>query len=162
MKVFRQLGTWGSAALMAPLFWIGACFLSRSLAQHAYDTQITSNTRSFRVPIGEIPKGGTQVTDRRVLTELDKYVRVWNLEPGASSVFPDAKHWPWSWNPFQASALVLRLKQRQAFLLSQSHELRRNADGSEMLIAPDGQAALGGRTFRVELRNGDLIQAFEL
>ena len=160
MRILRQLGTWGSALVFAPLLWLLACVGARALAQHAYETNITPWTRNHRIPTGPIPMGGAPITDRRVLTELSKYVQVWSLEVGASPAFPDATRVPFSFNPFAPSALMLRLKQKQAFLLMQKHFVLR--DGTAWYLAPDGQAALGGRRFRLEVQGQDLLKAYEL
>ncbi len=160
MRLFRQLGTWGSALVMAPILWLLACVGARALAQHAYETNITPWTRTHRIPSGAIPPGGTPITDRRVLTELSKYVQVWSLEVGASAAFPDADRVPFAFNPFAPSALMLRLKQKQAFLMMQKHVVLRN--GTTWYLAPDGQAALGGRRFRLEVRGHELLKAYEL
>jgi hypothetical protein len=160
VRLFRQLGTWGTALVFAPILWILACVGARALAQHAYEANITPWTRRHRIASGPIPPGGSPVTDRRVLTELSKYVQVWSLEVGASPAFPDAARVPFSFNPFAPSALMLRLKQKQAFLLMQKHVVLR--DGATWYLAPDGQAALGGRRFRLEVRGSELLKAFEL
>ncbi|HJV23539.1 MAG TPA: hypothetical protein VJ570_12625 [Holophagaceae bacterium] len=160
MRLFRQLGTWGSALVFGPLLWLLACVAARALAQHAFEANITPWTRAHRVKEGPIPEGGTPVTDRRVLTELSKYVQVWSLEVGACPAFPDAGRVPFSFNPFHPSALMLRLKQKQAFLLMQKHVVLR--DGPSWYLAPDPEAALGGRRFRLETRGSDLLKAYEL
>jgi hypothetical protein len=160
VKVFRQLGTWGSALVFGPLLWLLACVAARALAQHAFEANITPWTRNHRVKVGPIPTGGTPVTDRRVLTELAKYVQVWSLEVGASVAFPDAARVPFSLNPFHPSALMLRLRQKQAFLLMQKHEVVR--DGGSWYLAPDPQAALGGRRFRLETHGTRIMKAYEL
>lgn len=159
MRPFRQLGTWGTALVTAPLFWLGACVAARALAQHSYDTTLTPWTKTRRVARGPIPPGGTPVKDPRVLTELGKYLEVWSLEPGACAAFPDPARVPFSLNPFRPSALMLRLRQKQAFLLMQKHLVLR--EGSSWYFAPDPQAALGGRRFRLET-TGDRFKAFEL
>jgi hypothetical protein len=160
LRVFRQLGTWGSAIVFGPLLWLLACVAARALAQHAFDTNITPWTRQHRIQVGPIPPGGKPVSDGRVLTELSKYVQVWALEVGACEAFPETTRVPFSFNPFHPSALMMRLKQKQAFLLMQKHVVRR--DGTLWYLAPDPQAALGGRRFRLETRGADLIRAFEL
>lgn len=159
MKVFRQLGSCGSLLVFGPLLWLGACWGSRAMSQHAYDAQITPITRTHRVPAGAVPGGGTPVRDRRVLAELEKYVRIWSLEPGACADFPDAARFPFSFNPFRPKALFVRLKQKQAFLLSQHHRILRQ--GEAWLIEPDPLAALGGRRFRVQAKGTGLRQAWE-
>ena len=116
-------------------------------------------TRQHRVETGAVKGGGMPVKDRRVIAELEKYVRVWSLEPGACTEFPDAARFPFSFNPFKPWALVVRLKQKQAFLLSQHHTVRRQSDA--WYIAPDPLAALGGRRFRVEAAGGDVRRAWE-
>ncbi len=160
MRLFRQLGTWGSALVFTPILWILACVAARALAQHAYEANITPWTRQHRVKAGPIPAGGSPVTDGRVLTELSKYVRVWSLEVGACEAFPDARRVPFSFNPFHPSALMMRLKQKQAFLLMQKHVVLR--EGQAWYLAPDPQAALGGRRFRLETRGAELMKAYEL
>lgn len=160
MRLFRQLGTWGSALVFTPILWLLACVAARALAQHAFEANITPWTRNHRVPSGAIPTGGVPVTDGRVLTELSKYVQVWSLEVGACEAFPEATRVPFSWNPFHPSALMLRLKQKQAFILMQKHFVRR--DHQSWYLAPDPQAALGGRRFRLETRGAELLKAFEL
>lgn len=160
MRLFRQLGTWGSALAFAPLLWLLGCVGARALGQHAYETNITPWTRKHRIPSGPIPAGGAPITDRRVLTELSKYVQVWSLEVGACPAFPDPERVPFSFNPFAPSALMLRLKQKQAFLMMQKHTVLR--DGSAWYLAPDSQAALGGRRFRLEVQGPTLLKAFEL
>lgn len=159
IRVFRQLGTWGTAVVLAPLLWLGACVAARALAQHSYDTTLSTWAKTRRVPFGPIPSGGTEVRDPRVLTELGKYLEVWSLEPGACAAFPDGARVPFTLNPFRPSALMLRLKQKQAFLLSQHHTVLR--DGTTWYVAPDAQAALGGRRFRLEV-SGDRFKAYEL
>lgn len=159
MKVFRQLGSCGSILVFGPLLWLAACWGSRALSQHAYDGQITPITRTHRVASGAIPAGGTPVKDRRVLAELEKYILVWSLQPGAHSDFPDASRFPFSLNLFKSKALFIRLKQKQAFLLSQHHVVRRQGD--VWYLEPDPQAALGGRRFRVEAKGGRVLGAWE-
>ena len=163
MKLFRQLGTCGTALLVAPILWIGACFAARGLGQQGY-RQITEATRGYRVPRIPIGPAGDPVSDPHTLVELRKYVQVWELEPGACAAFPQRDRWPWSWNPFHASALMLRLKQKQSFLQDQRHlVLRWERDGvRSYLLTPDPGAALGGRSFRVEVRDGELAKAWEL
>ncbi|HJW33848.1 MAG TPA: hypothetical protein VJ505_10825 [Holophagaceae bacterium] len=160
MRLLRQLGTWGSALVFTPILWILACIAARALAQHAFETNITPWTRNHRVKTGAIPAGGTPVTDRRVLTELSKYVQVWSLEVGACEAFPDGSRVPFSFNPFHPSALMLRLKQKQAFILMQKHVVLR--EGPIWYLAPDPQAALGGRRFRLETQGSHLMKAYEL
>ncbi|HJV91078.1 MAG TPA: hypothetical protein VJ623_12295 [Holophagaceae bacterium] len=160
MRLFRQLGTWGSALVFGPLLWLLACVAARSLAQQSFDTNITPWTRAHRVKVGPIPGGGTPVTDRRVLTELSKYLQVWSLEVGACPAFPEATRVPFSFNPFHPSALMLRLKQKQAFLLMQKHVVFR--EGQTWYLAPDPEAALGGRRFRLETCGPELLRAYEL
>ena len=160
MRLFRQLGTWGTALVFTPILWVLACVAARALAQHSYETNITPWTRNHRVKAGVIPPGGMPVTDRRVLTELSKYVQVWSLEVGACEAFPDAARVPFSLNPFHPSALMMRLKQKQAFILMQKHVVLR--EGSVWYLAPDPQAALGGRRFRLETAGSQLLKAYEL
>lgn len=163
MRLFRQLGTCGSMALMGPLLWLAGCAFARGLAQKGY-IQIRPATRAYRVPDGAIPAGGEPTSDPLTLTELRKYIRVWELEPGACADFPDAERWPWSWNPFHASAVMLRLKQKQAFLGDHHGVLRQELGGGRRLyyLAPDPLAALGGRRFRVEEMDGEVLRAWEL
>ncbi len=163
MKLFRQLGTWGSALALAPLLWLGADFLAWAMAQSGYQ-RIAPITRAFRVPLGPVPSGGTPVTDPLTLTELKKYAAIWELEPGACARFPDRDAWPWRWNPLSSSGDLLRLRQKQAFLESQHHRVARQqqADGSRLYaLTPDPGAALGGRSFRMRVKNGELIEAWE-
>ncbi|HJW10088.1 MAG TPA: hypothetical protein VJ483_10660 [Holophagaceae bacterium] len=163
MKVLRQLGSCGTALILGPLLWTGACFAARALAQNGY-RQITDATREFRVPQVPILPSGEPITDGSTLTELRKYTQVWELEPGACRQFPDRDRWPWSWNPFHASALMLRLKQKQSFLKEQRHLVLRWERGGvrTYLLAPDANAALGGRSFRMDVKDGELLKAWEL
>ena len=164
MKATRQLGTWGTALLLAPLVWIGACFAAWGAAQSGYQ-KITPATRSYRVPQGPVPGGGVPVTDPLALTELKKYAAIWELEPGACPRFPDRDAWPWRWNPFSSSGDLLRLRQKQAFLET-GHPIvfrQPGGDGSRLYaLTPDPGAALGGRHFRMRVKNGELVQAWEL
>ena len=171
MRVVRQLGTWGTGAVLAPLFWLLACALARGLAQNAYDSSIVPVTRGFRMQAGprvsqpSFPTAGNTLEDPRVRAELQKYLQVWSLEPGACAAFPDAARIPWCWNPFRPSALIMRLKQKQAFLLTQHHEVEAVAlPGGQMrlYLAPDPQAALGGRRFLAEAQGGRLLRVVEL
>lgn len=153
----------------APLFWVGGCLVSVGLAQRAYDDGIVPNTRMYRVANGPrarvAPPRMPGLGDRHVLTELEKYVRVWSLEPGACAEFPDAARFPWSWNPFRASATMLRLKQKQSFLMREKHQVERfEATPGRVVyyLAPDPGAALGGRAFLVETEGQDLLRAWEL
>jgi hypothetical protein len=159
VKVLRQLGTCGSLLVFGPLLWLGACWASRALSQHAYDAQITPWTRQHRVATAAIPGGGTPVTDRRVRAELGKYLKIWSLEPGACAAFPDAARFPFSLNPFQPKAQFMRLRQKQAFLLGRGHTVQRQGDA--WYFAPPEGAALGGRRFRVEADGGALRAAWE-
>lgn len=170
MRLVRQLGTWGTAVVLAPILWLLSCALARGLAQHAYDTHIMAMTRTFRPSEGAQVQGlsaaaGTVVRDPLVLTEVQKYLRVWSLEPGACAAFPEAARFPWCWNPFRASALIMRLKQKQAFLLTQRHEVQRTGSPwgrSFYFLAPDPQAALGGRRFLVEAQGDRALKVIEL
>lgn len=171
MSLVRQLGSCGMILAFAPLLWIGGCLVAVGLAQSAYSEQIVPKTRAHRLPDGPrvhhvaTPSVKALVQDPRVLTELEKYVKVWALQPGACPEFPDADRVPFSWNPFRPSALMLRLKQKQAFLLMQKHDVQRCevAPGRYRYhIAPDPKAALGGRTFLVDTEGVDLVEAFEL
>lgn len=167
MRLFRQLGTWGTAAALAPLLWLLACASARSLAQHAYDTSLSTRTKAFRAQAGPRVKGGAEgriLADPMALTEVQKYVHVWALEPGACSAFPDAARFPWCWNPFRPSALLLRLKQKQAFLWTQRHEVERldlGGDRTLYYLAPDPRAALGGRRFFAETDEGKVLRVVE-
>ena len=164
MNATRQLGTWGTALLLAPIIWIGACFAAWAAAQSGYQ-KIAPATRSYRVPQGPVLPGGTLVTDPLALTELKKYVAIWELEPGACARFPDRDAWPWRWNPLSSSGDLLRLRQKQSFLMAQHHRVFRQQreDGTRLYaLTPDPAAALGGRHFRMLVRHGDLIQAWEL
>ncbi len=164
MKIFRQLGSCGTVIVFVPIAWVAACFLGRAMAQSAYDHQITPATRNFRLDNSAISPEGSVVKDRLALTELRKYVRVWSLEPGACKEFPDAARWPWSWNPLFGSAAMMRLKQKQAFLSSQHHEVHRQSLGPghwRFSIQPDREAALGGRRFSVEVRGASVVRAWE-
>ncbi len=164
MKLFRQLGSCGTAIVFLPLLWIAACFLGRALAQSAYDSQITTQTRTFRLAENAVQPGGAIVEDRLALAELQKYVRVWSLEPGACAGFPDAERVPWSWNPLHGSATMMRLKQKQSFLQSQHHEVRRQASGNgqfRYFIHPDQEAALGGRRFSLDVQGDSIQKAWE-
>ena len=164
MKATRQLGTWGTALLLAPLLWLGADFLAWAMAQSGYQ-RIPPNVRAYRVPEGAIPQGGAPVTDPLTLTELRKYAAVWELEPGACPRFPQRDAWPWRWNPLSSSGDLLRLRQKQSFLLTQHHLVvrQRQPDGSRLYgLRPDPGAALGGRAFRLSVKDGDLLQAWEL
>ena len=169
MRLFRQLGTWGTAVVLTPILWLASCALARELAQHAYDRTIAPATRVFRVLEppgfrGSDPLAGTPVKDPKTLTELQKYLQVWSLEPGSCRAFPDAARFPWCWNPFRPSAFLVRLRQKQAFLTTQRHEVRRaeTASGSwRYFLAPDSQAALGGRHFLVEAEGTALLKAVE-
>jgi len=159
MKIFRQLGSCGTEVVLLPLFWIAACFLGRMLAQNAYDHQITAQTRAYRLVELPILQEGAEVDDRLALAELQKYVRVWSLEPGACAEFPSAARFPWSWNPLFGSAAMMRLKQKQSFLQSQHHEVHRQSLGPEhfrFYIQPDKEAALGGRRFAVDVQGGSI------
>lgn len=170
MNLTRQLGTCGMILVLGPLLWIGACFAAVGLAQGAYRSQIVPKTRAFRLAEGphvaDAPAQAPRpLKDPRVLTELEKYVRVWALEPGACAEFPKADHLPFSWNPFRASALMMRLKQKQAFLMMQKHAVERRevAPGRfRYYFAPDPQAALGGRRFLVDTEGLDIRTAAEL
>lgn len=164
MKATRQLGTWGTALVAAPLIWLGADFLAWAMAQSGYQ-RIPPMVRSYRVPEGPVPSGGAPVADPLTLTELGKYAAVWELEPGASSRFPDRDAWPWRWNPLSSSGDLLRLRQKQAFLLTQHHLLFRQQrpDGTRLYaLTPDPGAALGGRSFRMVVKDSRLLQAWEL
>ena len=171
MRIFRQLGTWGTAVVVAPVLWLLACALAQALAQHAFDSNIAPIAKTFRAPEGprvqsaSFPATGRPVTDPMVLTELQKYLQIWSLEPGASLTFPEAQRFPWCWNPFRPSALILRLKQKQAFLLTQQHAVERRETGSgkaRYYFKPDPQAALGGRQFLVEAEGTRLLKTVEL
>lgn len=168
MNPFRQLGTCGTAVVLGPLLWAGLCFGFQRLGQHAYEANITRWTREFRVPDGPELASGIDPTHRiqdpRVRTELDKYIKVWSLEPGACEAFPRADRMPFSWNPFHPSALMLRLKQKQAFLMMQHHVVRRRSEGDHMhyYLAPDPEAALGGRRFHLRVKGQDVLEAYEL
>jgi hypothetical protein len=171
MSIVRQLGSCGMILAFAPLLWVGACLVSVGMAQGSYGQQIVPKTRAFRLADGPQahpqprPSVKALVRDPRVLTELEKYVKVWSLEPGACAEFPDADRFPFSWNPFRASALMLRLKQKQAFLMMQKHEVQRAPAGPgrfTFYLAPDPQVALGGRRFLVETEAGEVREAFEL
>ncbi|MBL0209798.1 MAG: hypothetical protein IPQ13_02625 [Holophagaceae bacterium] len=165
MKIFRQLGSCGTAIVFLPLAWIAACFLGRALAQSGYERQITGQSRAFRMPEAAVPGGGTVVEDPLALAELQKYLRIWNLEPGACPAFPDASRMPWSWNPLHGSATMMRLQQKQSFLQSQHHEVRRQSTGNgqfRYFIQPDKEAALGGRRFSLDVRGDSIQQAREL
>ncbi|HJW08072.1 MAG TPA: hypothetical protein VJ483_00460, partial [Holophagaceae bacterium] len=63
-----------------------------------------------------------------------------------------------------ASALMLRLKQKQSFLKEQRHLVLRWERGGvrTYLLAPDANAALGGRSFRMDVKDGELLKAWEL
>ena len=164
MKATRQLGTWGTALVLAPLVWLGACFAAWAAAQAGFQ-KIAPSTRSFRVPQGPIPQGGVPVTDPLALTELKKYAAIWELEPGACPQFPTRNAWPWRWNPLSSSADLMRLRQKQSFLEAQHHQVFRQQgeDGSRIYyLTPDPKAALGGRRFRLEIRDGQLLKAWEL
>lgn len=168
MRLFRQLGTWGTTLLLAPIFWIIACIIGRALAQNAYDHQITASTRRFRLPELPVTAGssaeGLPVQDRHALIELKKYIRIWSLEPGACDEFPDASRFPWSWNPLNGSATIMRLKQKQAFLTSQHHHVFRQwiADHQwRYVIQPDPEAALGGRRFYADVQDHSIQKAWE-
>jgi hypothetical protein len=168
MRLFRQLGSCGTALVLGPLLWAGLCVGFQALGQHAYASNITPWTRTFHVPDGpELDVNlsvARRVDDPRVKTELEKYLKVWSLEPGACAAFPNAERMPFSWNPFHASALMMRLKQKQAFLLMQHHVVRRRADGAltRYYLAPDPEAALGGRRFVLRAEGQELREAFEL
>lgn len=165
MRIFRQLGSCGTTVVLVPILWIAGCFLGRALAQSSYDRGITSVTRTFRLPELTVPPGGTLVEDRLALAELRKYVRVWSLEPGACAAFPDASRFPWSWNPLYGSATMMRLNQKQAFLLSQHHEVYRQhleKNHWRWFIHPDKEAALGGRRFCVDVQDDSVRQVQEL
>ena len=164
MKATRQLGTWGTAIALAPLIWIGACFAAWAAAQSGYQ-KIPPATRSYRVPAGPVPEGGTPVTDPLTFTELKKYAAIWELEPGACARFPERDAWPWRWNPLSSSSDLLRLRQKQSFLSTQNHLIFRQQqpDGTRLYaLRPDPGAALGGRSFRMVVKSGELIQAWEL
>lgn len=166
MRVLRQLGTCGTAVVLGPLLWLLACVVARSLGQHAYEVNITAWTRNHRVAEGAValPPGAPRISDPRVNTELDKYVKVWALEPGACAEFPDAARMPFSLNPFRPSALMLRLKQKQAFLMTQHHGVRRQTgpDGTALYdLRPDPEAALGSRHFVVRAKGDDVLEAYE-
>ncbi|HET8901033.1 MAG TPA: hypothetical protein VFM84_03755 [Holophagaceae bacterium] len=164
MRATRQLGTWGTALALAPLLWIGACFAAWGAAQSGYQ-RIEPAARSYRVPEGPVPQGGVPVTDPLALTELKKYAAIWELEPGACARFPDRNAWPWRWNPLSSSGDLLRLRQKQSFLQTQHHLVFRQQqpDGSRLYaLRPDPGAALGGRSFRLQVKNGELVQAWEL
>lgn len=167
MRLFRQLGTWGTAAALAPILWLLACVAARALAQHAYDHTISARTKAFRVPAGPRVQGGASgrtLADPMALAEVRKYVQIWALEPGACAAFPDVARFPWCWNPFRPSALVMRLKQKQAFLQTQHHELERLdlGDGRHRyFLAPDPGAALGGRRFFAETKAGKVLNVVE-
>lgn len=164
MRIFRQLGSCGTAVVVIPLLWILACFLGRALAQNAYDHEISAGTRAFRLPELSVSHQGRPVEDPLALAELRKYVRVWSLEPGACKEFPDATRFPWSWNPLFGSATIMRLNQKQAFLASQHHEVYRERiekNHWRWFIHPDRAAALGGRRFSVDVRGNNVAQAWE-
>ncbi len=163
MKATRQLGTCGTALVLAPLLWVGACFGAWAAAQSGYQ-KIMPPTRAYRVPPGPVPPGGMPVTDSLALTELRKYAAIWELEPGACARFPDRNAWPWHWNPLASSGDLLRLRQKQSFLETQHHLVFRQpvADGSRLYaLTPDVGAALGGRHFRMAVKDGQLLQAWE-
>lgn len=171
MRIFRQLGTWGTAVALAPILWVLACALAWGLAQKAYANGIVPQTRAFRASAGPQVQALASlaplppIKDPLVLVELQKYLQVWSLEPGACLQFPVAGRFPWCWNPFRASALILRLKQKQAFLRTQRHEVQRLLVGpgrERFYLAPDPQAALGGRRFLVEAEGTRLVKAVEL
>lgn len=166
MRLFRQLGTCGTAALLAPILWAGLCLGARTLGQHAYETNVTPWTRAHRVGTGpelDLPFQG-RPPDPRVRTELSKYLKVWSLEPGACAAFPNGARLPFSWNPLRASALMVRLKQKQAFLMTQRHRVLRRSEGTgeRWYLAPDAGAALGGRRFLLRARGEELLDAVEL
>ncbi|HTL97381.1 MAG TPA: hypothetical protein VL181_01130 [Holophagaceae bacterium] len=164
MKATRQLGTWGTALALAPLIWLGADFLAWGMAQSGYQ-RIAPAVRAYRVPAGPVPQEGAPVTDPSTLAELRKYAAVWELEPGACERFPDRDAWPWRWNPLSSSGDLLRLRQKQAFLQTQRHRVfRQPGPGGTRFYAlsPDPGAALGGRSFRMTVKNGELLQAWEL
>lgn len=164
MKATRQLGTWGTALALAPLLWLGADFLAWGMAQSGYQ-RVPPSVRGYRVPAGPIPEGGAPVADPLTLTELKKYAAVWELEPGACVRFPERDAWPWRWNPLSSSGDLLRLRQKQAFLLTQRHLVVRQQrpDGVRLyLLVPDAGAALGGRRFRLLVKDGALREAWEL
>ncbi len=164
MKIFRQLGSCGTAIVFLPLLWIAACFLGRALAQSGYDHQITAQTRGFRLADLAIQSDGPVVEDRLALTELKKYLRIWSLEPGACAEFPNASRFPWSWNPLHGSATMIRLKQKQSFLQSQHHEVYRQSLGKghvRYFIQPDKEAALGGRRFSLDVQGNSIQKAWE-
>ena len=162
--IFRQLGSCGTAIVFVPILWIAACFLGRALAQNGYDHQITAQTRSFRLTESAVQPDGAVVEDRLALAELQKYVRIWRLEPGACAEFPIASRFPWSWNPLHGSATMMRLKQKQSFLQSQHHNVRRQAVGKghfRFFIQPDKEAALGGRRFILDVQGDSIQKAWE-
>ena len=164
MRATRQLGTWGTALVAAPLLWLGADFLAWGMAQSGYQ-RIPAAVRAYRVPAGPVPAGGDPVSDPLTLTELRKYAAVWELEPGACARFPDRDAWPWRWSPFSSSGDLLRLRQKQAFLTAQHHLVLRQQqpDGTRLYsLQPDPGAALGGRAFRLRVKDGALLQAWEL
>ena len=164
MKILRQLGSCGTAVVFVPLLWVGACFLGRALAQNGYDHQITTQTRTFRLAEAAVQPAGAVVEDRLALAELQKYIRIWNLEPGACAEFPDASRFPWSWNPLHGSATMMRLKQKQSFLQTQRHEVHRQSAGqghSRYFIKPDQEAALGGRSFSLDVQGDSIQKAWE-
>ncbi len=151
-------------ALFGPLLWVGACAVARAMAQHVYDLQMVPALKAYRPPAAEVPVTGHPVEDPLTRVELEKYVRVWELEPGACPELPDAARWPWSWNPFHPSALLLRLRQKHEYLFRQRHLVLRQELGGgrrRYLLAPDPGAALGGRRFAVEVRQGRLERAWE-
>lgn len=165
MKLFRQLGSCGTAAVFLPLLWVAACFLGRLLAQSAYEHRTTAQTRVFRVPDLPVQTEGAVVEDRLALAELRKYFRIWSLEPGACAEFPDAARVPWSWNPLHGTATMLRLEQKQSFLQSQHHEVHRQSLGNghfRYFIHPDKEAALGGRRFSLDVKGDSIQKAWEL
>lgn len=170
MRLFRQLGTWGTTVALAPVVWLLACTLAWALAQNAYDTGIVPVTRAFRAPNGPQVHApdllvGKAVSDPRVLTEIQKYLQIWSLEPGRTGMFADAARFPWCWNPFRPSAIIMRLKQKQAFLLTQHHAVQRLELGggkARYFLAPDSQAALGGRRFLVQAEGEKVLKVVEL
>ena len=165
MKIFRQLGSCGTATVFLPLLWIAACFLGRALAQNGYVHQITTQTRNYRLAERIVPVDGAIVEDRLAMAELKKYLRVWSLEPGACAEFPIASRFPWSWNPLNGSATMMRLKQKQSFLQSQHHLVYRQFVGRghfRYFIQPDKEAALGGRRFSLDVQDDSIQKAWEL
>jgi len=164
MRIVRQLGVFGSFLVFGPLLWIGACFAARALAQDTYDRNVPQTVRAYRVPACTVPEGGHVVTRGSEWTELTRYASIFELEPGGSPDWPDAKTFPWRWSPFSPSADLLRFREKSEYVFGGKVQICRQVEDDLHIydLKPGSGVALAGRRFRLEVRNGKLIHATEL